>query len=131
MCKLIRKTKRKSFTGYKAVRKINGKYYSYWTGVKYRVGPVKGTKKPLTNASPFSSFILDPGGSCNQPDYFGKTGAFKKKTDAKGEVERYNRYGNSACVLAVRLGGEIWHVDNGGDAVIFAGTVIDSMEEVK
>ena len=40
MCKLTKKSKRKSFTGYKSVVKVGKKFYSPVTGMEYKVGPV-------------------------------------------------------------------------------------------
>ena len=131
MCKLIRKTKRKSFTGYKAVRKVDEKYYSFWTGMEYEPGGVKGVRVPKEYALDTATFILDEYDSCYVGNYFGKTGVFIDISDARDEVERVNRWHKEdveMCVLKVRLGGDIWEVEY--HRAVMVGTHIDSMEEV-
>jgi len=45
MCEILGSYKEKdSFVGYKVAVKRNGKYYSYWTGVEYKIGPVEECK---------------------------------------------------------------------------------------
>ena len=128
MCKLIRKTKRQSFTGYKVVLKIGGKYYSRWTGIEYLCGPVMGVTEQLPNANRRSSFIFDPEDQHNNPDYFGKTGAFKNITGAR---KSFPFYGNTACILKMVLSGEIWETEFDPLHKTFAGTHIDSIEEIQ
>ena len=138
MCKLIKKIKKKSITGYKAAYKINGKYYSPWTGVNYQLGKVKGTKKPLKYAEETASFILKPGDDFNNPTYFGKTAVFEEKEGAKKEVKNhkvFEKYDSddsehSCIILKMIISGEIWETKYDKDYKTFAGTNIDLIEEV-
>ena len=67
-----------TFTGYKVATKINGKYYSPYTGVEYKVGPVTPViigDKRLPNAV-FPIIYLQP-----NKDMYGYTAVFMASDD--------------------------------------------------
>ena len=138
MCKLIRKTKRKSFTGYKIALKIGGKYYSPFSGITYKPGPVPVARKPRKYA--FNGHVLNPGEYFYLESFHGKTQVCKTLVITKGNMKimandfgkqlNKNLYKQPLVILEMKISGEIWESHWAGDST-FAGTHIDSMEEVK
>lgn len=86
MCTLTKKSRKKSFTGYKVVYKKGGKYYSPATGIEYKPGPVPRIKRQPKWVSDLGHFRdifykLDP---CHEPLMKGKTSVVELLEDIRG-----------------------------------------------
>ena len=128
MCILIRKTRKKSVTGYKIALKIKGRYYSPAAGIEYKVGPVKGVTKAGKNALEEWSWVFNPAEGFYSSRYFGKTAVYLSPERLKANIkESWHRYG--ACLLKMTISGDIWETDYSLGKT-FAGDHIDKMEEV-
>ena len=82
MCKITKKSRKKTFTGYKSVVVVRGKYYSPATGVLYKVGPVPVVKNKRVNAEGGYVDMLNPKNKFYNPRMMGKTGVFYTQTQA-------------------------------------------------
>lgn len=141
MCKLIKKTRRKSFTGYKIAFKKDGKYYSPATGIEYKIGDVPHCPrlKPLAvKLGIFDEDLLNSRYHLYEPGMQGKTSVLKYRAQAVKLQRACQKNSNVIglfCLLIMTVSGEIWEGEfsfsyKDLDRPIFAGTHIDSMEEV-
>ena len=129
MCNLKEKTDLKTVTVYKAVEKIDGKYYSYFAGTLIKVGTVEPQSIDNIHKS-FKGRFLEGWSWHHNKDMVGKCSGFKIEDDARILAE-------SDTVIKIKLSGEIWigdatNIDSDidDDAVIYAGTEIQSFEEI-
>ena len=136
MCKLTKKLTSESYKGYKIAIKKGDKYFSPATGVEYRVGRVRKATTSLAIAL-FSFLcqereILRKSGRFYDKNMIGRTGVFRKKTDAE-ELIRNWRLGSPCSVLVIlrmKVGGELYGGSFAMTCPIVAGGYIDSMKEV-
>src|SRR3972149_860800 len=81
-------TKKKSYTGYKFVLKLNNKYYSPATGIEYKVGPVKRPNAlSVYRIKKYKLFstnrIIKKGALFYNKDMVGRTGVYPSPALAK------------------------------------------------
>ena len=87
MCRIINRSQRKSFIGYKiALKNKSGDYISLATGIKYKTGE-RINPANIKNAKRYSGFFRDdlmhPACSVFEPKMEGKTGVFIFMKDAR------------------------------------------------
>lgn len=138
MCKILNKTRRKSFTGFKVAHKIGNRYYSPATGVEYKVGPVTPAtgiiQSRTSGGGNWSSHILNEDSSFFCKEMYGKTSVFKSLEDLANTI--YELFKNEV-VLKMTISGGIWETEmittslnrTTGSVKMFAGTKILSMKE--
>ncbi len=129
MCKLTKKSKRKSFTGYKSVVKVGKKFYSPVTGMEYKVGPVPKIRRIGKHVLPDYVNVLDPGAAAYNPKMVGKTGVFENPALPR-ELFRTN------TLVKMTITGDLYegYVETGGGmnlGDLIAGTHIAKIKEVK
>ena len=94
MCiRIGRKLNKENYTGYKAVVKVGGRYYSPATGVEYIPGQkIQGTYKFLKNVKKFwrKNNILNPKETSFINNYFGKTAVWCFKKDIQYFLEKHS-----------------------------------------
>ena len=124
MCKITKKFNSDTFTGYKYVisRTVRGKkeYYSYWTGIKYKIGQVQ-------------SQIVDTNGNCSKTSLtltynekmFGKTGVFVNL----GDTKLYTPI-SGLCILKITIGGDLYEGEYDKNVPIVIGSRIIDIEEI-
>jgi len=133
MCKILKKTRRKSYTGFKIVCKINGKYYSSVTGIEYKPGSVTpvDTIDESKTFGYWSRHVLDPdmdSGYCKE--MHGKTCVFKEKSDALDFLNSRSK----EQLVEMTISGEIWEAEMRclfGFMSLFVGTEILSIKEIR
>jgi len=144
MCDINKITKRKSVIVYKVIRKVGSTYYSYFAGTKIKLGTV--IPQTLDDVRRF--------GSCNDyvhdrtaispsilfnPEIVNMITGFAKLQDAEMLRNDDCLGKDSLRTLKVKLSGIIkqgttariatWLLPS--DHITFAGTIVDSFEEVK
>jgi hypothetical protein len=133
MCKLLKKTRKKTFTGYKVALKVNGKYYSCWSGMRYTLGPVKGMKRTGKYSSRILSFVMHRDDVCHNPNYFGKTAVLGILEDVLNERILFKTHYVSQdliiVILEMTISGPIWLTNYKHEC--YAGTNIISFKEIQ
>ena len=139
MCKLIDKELKKSFvTGYKIAVQKGSHYYSPATGVEYKKGKVKETKKYLKNAlrysngtEYFSNGMFDPRSGIFNDLLVGRTAIFENFDSAKIKKNHwYDPYNSASLViLEMTLSKDLLGGNYDGCSV-FAGSEIVSIRKV-
>ena len=142
MCRLIEKTKRKSFTGYKVAYKKRGKYYSPSTGLLYvpgKVPEIKKVEKIAEKLNLFKNVFEGEGGHFYNRLMEGRTSVFESSEDAELLLNAITSTYNKFCILEMKLSGDVYSgkflVPMGSmfqtkDTNIFSGTHIDSIKEI-
>jgi len=120
MCKIGKKINISKAVGYKAVIKMDGKYYSPSTGLEYVIGmTLPSLKRRLPTADKEWSNPLDEDYCFYEPLMQGKTGIFKTLEDCIQTFRDNKPY----HILQMTLGGDMYEGRfNGCD--IFIGSVI-------
>lgn len=136
MCRLNRKTKRKSATIYKVVLKVDDKYYSYFAGTEIKIGKVEPQTSDDNKRRSKMFYGLGHEYRFGNPWYnehmVGRTSGFTDRLSAKIFL---NQCSGEVRILKLNIGGEIW--EGSGDSVgkgleksmILAGDEILSFEE--
>lgn len=142
MCTLVKKTRRKSVTGYKLVvqHKETGEFYSGFTGQKYEIGKVAlppDRCKRLHNVwNPWLDEDLLSRTAFYNKDYCGFTSITTSPMDIRQQL-RYSMsvvFGNyEAVIVKVKLSGDIYESTWGEiyPKQTFSGNNIVSMEYVE
>ena len=120
MCNINTKTDLKTKTIYKAVKKYNGRYFAYFSGLEIKLGPVDPNWK-VTKF--FKSFYSRERNLLHARSYnptmeilynsnmIGKTSGFGEQKWAKQLAfgkSRYRVKEIDLAILKIKLGGEIW-----------------------
>ncbi|MFH1276489.1 MAG: hypothetical protein ABIH82_05240 [Candidatus Woesearchaeota archaeon] len=133
MCIILSKTERKSYTGFKIVHKVDGKYYSPATGIEYKPGPVTPTKTIIESkvSGGWNLTSLTEGDRFYNKNMYGKTSVFVDKRNA--DLCYGGRSGES--VVEMTISGGIWEGGlrcsyNPYTAKLFLGTKIVSIKEL-
>lgn len=135
MCKIIRKSKRTSFKGYKVALKLNGEYYSIYTGIKYSIGPVQGIRVDYSTKHP-----LQPSHNIREqmllnPDMYGRTAVLLNLNTAKGLLrpllkEFWWLKGWTFVIVEMTLSDDLMNGRFGSDFPVVIGKNIVSIKEV-
>ena len=148
MCELIKKTRRKEFTGYKIVviNKETKAFYSSFTGQKYRIN------KLIAKAPKRCTFLTNSGwtnhrfnwewknSSFYKKDFDGFTTVFLRKKDLYKDlydvihIRQFKNIENLyiSVVAKVTITGEIWESQYGAPSnIAFAGNIIKNIKVIK
>lgn len=139
MCNLHSKTDLKEVTVYKAARKINGEYYSFFARSPVRIGKViPQAKETMCSDILFDRYLYKPERWCYNLIMTGKCSGFQLKEHAFTLVNTRSwlrEIENEIVVLKITLGGEIWmgnaehiHMDIPDEDITYAGTEILDFE---
>ena len=136
MCYLFKKSRMKSFAGYKIVLVDNqtGRVYSPATGVEYKAGPVPRPRRVRDyRRSPYFLDVLDISGYVYNRDMFGKTAVFVHKRNAVDMARKMSvpaSMGMRVEVVRMKLGVDLWYGAYGKDEVVL-GEEILSIEPLR
>lgn len=127
MCTILRKTDKTEVTGYKAVIKIDGKFYSPFTGMEYTVGMTipKMIKRGEIRYSEYEN-VLDEYSNHYNKEMQGKTGVFKS-------IRQCREYADSSgfTMLEMKLGGVIYDGRFDEDHTYIGTEILEIKEQKK
>lgn len=132
MCNITGNYSKKSFTGYKVVCEMDGKYYSPATGIEYKKGPVEIPVVQQRLCNWFSDTLLLPDGYGYKPDMKGYTAVFVNQYNAMCTWKELAFWYDSPYKLKVvkmTISHKLQYGTYGHDNVIL-GKRIDKIEEV-
>ena len=102
MCKITKKSRKKSFTGYKSVLVINDKYYSPVTGMEIKIGPIPIITHRQNHANRDYVNVFDESIGAHEPKMKGMTGVFI-------EQERAQHHFPADTILKICISGNLHH----------------------
>lgn len=127
MCTVLDKRSGKTFTGYKVVTKIKGRYYSPFSGYCYKKGPLPSLKCTPRNAA--RDFVDSTYAIFHSMFYttkmHGKSGVLVTLADAELIVSK-----NKDTILKMTVGGDLYDGEF-DDFKTVIGTEIIDFEEVE
>ena len=133
------KIKLTSYTGYKYVIVINGKYYSPTTGIKYKVGKVpvltSNMKLEIHGGNSINQY-LSPTSKYNSKNYNGNTSVFKSlkkcEDECKGkDIIKMTISGNLKKAKHSLTLGNIKDIHKSRISNVIIGNHIDKIELIK
>jgi len=137
MCIITKKSRRKSFTGYKYCVKIGNRYFSFWTGVEYKIGPVEGIS-PMDPSDKHHSHRKVGVGFAGYVQYnknmFGKTGVYIRLKDCWKSFywsdSKAQRQSGKIIYIRMTISGDLYNGIFGANPLVI-GNHIDKITEVK